>query len=70
MWVDIDDLRAEIRTLYRKDEEALRVEKNMNYRRNLYGILAGYMKVEIMLDKLEEVYRNQGLEHIRSLREE
>lgn len=42
----------------------------MNYRRMLYGILAGYRKVEMMLDEQEEAYRNQGLEHIRSLREE
>lgn len=70
MWVDIDDLRAEIRTLYRKDEEELRGEEDMNYRRTIYGILAGYMKVEMMLDEQEEAYRNQGLEHIRSLREE
>lgn len=70
MWVDFDDLRAEIKTLYRKDEEELRVAKDMKYRRMLYGILAGYMKVEIMLDNLEEAYRNQGLEHIRSMRED
>lgn len=73
MWVDIDDLRAEIRTLYRKDEEELRVENDMddvNYRIMLYGTLAGYRKVEKMLDELEEAYRNQGLEYIRSLREE
>lgn len=70
MWVDFDDLRAELECLYRKDEEELRGEKDMNYRRMLYGILVGYRKVEIMLDELEEAYRNQGLEHIRSMREE
>lgn len=70
MWVDIDDLRADLERLYIKDEEKLRGEEDMNYRRTLYGILAGYMKVEIILDEMEEVYRKQGLEHIRSLREE
>lgn len=70
MWVDVDDVRAELKRSYRKYEEELRGEKDMNYRRTLYGILAGYRKVEIMLDEMEEVYRKQGLEHIRSLREE
>lgn len=70
MWVDIDDLRADLERLYRKYEEELRGEENMNYRRMLYGMLAGYRKVEMMLDEQEEAYRNQGLEHIRSLMEE
>lgn len=65
MWVDIDDVRAELERSYRKYEEELRGEEDMNYRRTLYGILVGYRKVEIMLCKLEtEEYRNQGLEHI------
>lgn len=70
MWIDIDDLRADLERLYRKDEEELRGEEDMNYRRTIYGILAGYRKVEMMLDEQEEAYSNQGLEHIRSLREE
>lgn len=70
MWVDMDDLRADLERLYRKCEEELRGEENMNYRRMLYGILAGYRKVEMMLDEQEEAYRNQGLEYIRSLRED
>ena len=70
MWVDIDDLRADLERLYKKDEEELRGEEDMNYRRTLYGILSGYSKVGMMLDEQEEAYRNQGLEHIRSLREE
>ena len=41
MWIDIDDLRADLERLYRKDEEELRGEECMNYRRMLYGILAG-----------------------------
>ena len=64
MLVDINDVRAELERSYRKYEEELRGEKDMNYRRTLYGILVGYRKVEIMLDELEKDYRNQGLEHI------
>lgn len=37
MWVDIDDVRADLERLYRKDEEELRGEEDMNYRRMLYG---------------------------------
>ena len=48
----------------------VRSGEDMNYRRTIYGILAGYRKVEMMLDEQEEAYRNQGLEYIRSLREE
>lgn len=33
-------------------------------------MLAGYRKVEMMLDEQEEAYRNQGLEYIRSFMEE
>lgn len=70
MWVDMDDLKADLERLYRKYEEELRGEEDMNYRIMLHGILVGYRKVEMILDELEEAYRNQGLEHIRSLREE
>ena len=38
MWVDIDDVRAELERSYRKYEEELRGEKDMNYRRTLYGM--------------------------------
>jgi hypothetical protein len=64
MWVDIDDVRAELERSYRKYEEELRGEEDMNYRRTLYGILVGYRKVEIMIDELAEDYQKQGLEHI------
>ena len=70
MWVDIDDLRAEIRNLEREDENLLREETNVHIRAAYNGILVGYKKVNQMLDELEEVYRKQGLEHIRSLMEE
>lgn len=64
MWVDMDDLKADLERLYRKYEEELRGEEDMNYRIMLHGILVGYRKVEIMLDEMEEIYRKQGLEHI------
>lgn len=70
MWVDMDDMRADLERLVRETKENLLGEENMNYRRILYGILAGYRKVEMMLDEQEEAYRNQGLEHIRSMMEE
>ena len=70
MWVDIDDLKADLERLCKKTKEELSGEENMNYRRMLYGILAGYRTVEMMLDEQEEAYRNQGLEHIRSMRED
>ena len=69
MLVDIDDLRADLERLCKKAKEEFVGEKNSD-KTLLYGILAGYRKVEIMLDDMEEVYRNQGLEYIRSLREE
>ena len=59
MWVDIDDVRADLERLYRKCEEEVRGEEDRNFRRILYGILAGYRKVEIMLDEMEEIYRKQ-----------
>lgn len=70
MFVDIDDLRKEIKNLEREDRKGIRREMNVHTRASYIGILVGYQKVEQMLDELEEVYRKQGLEHIRSLREE
>lgn len=68
MWVDIDDVRAELESLRREIEEEFAGRRN---RKTLhYGMLVGYHKVDVMLDELEEVYRKQGLEHIKSLREE
>ena len=67
MWVDIDDLRADLERLYRKDEEELRGEEDKNYRRMLYGILAGYRKVEMMLDEQEEAYCKEARANYESL---
>ena len=69
MWIDIDDLRADLERLCKKAKEEFVGEKNSD-KTLLYGMLAGYRKVEMMLDEQEEAYRNQGLEYIRSLREE
>lgn len=70
MCVDIDDLRADLERLRRKTEEEFDGEDDSTIKTMLYGTLVGYSKVEIMLDELEEAYRNQGLEHIRSMKEE
>lgn len=68
MWVDIDDVRAEIRRLERETEEEFAGRRN---RKTLhYGMLVGYHKVEVMLDELKKDYRNQGLDRIKGLREE
>ena len=69
MWVDIDDLRADLERLCKKAKEEFVGEKNSD-KMILYGMLAGYAEVERMLDDQEEAYRNQGLEYIRSLKEE
>lgn len=67
MWVDIDDLRADLERLYRKDEEELRGEDDRNYRRMIYGILVGYRKVGIMLDEMEEAYHKEARANYESL---
>lgn len=70
MWVDMDDLRADLERSRREIEEEFDEESNEFVMTFLAGMLSGYGRVEMMLDELEEAYRNQGLEHIRSMREE
>ena len=70
MWIDIDDLRAEIRSLRKETKKEFDEETNWHVRFAIAGVLKGYKRVDLMLDELEEAYRNQGLEHIRSLRDE
>lgn len=72
MFADIDDLRAEIRSVARETVEELMKEDDpyLALVAHHYGKLEGYRKVEQILDEMEEVYRKQGLEHIRSLMEE
>lgn len=59
MWVDIDDLRADLERLNRGVIEELDEEKDLNYRKLLYGISVGYRKVGKMLDELEGDYRKE-----------
>ena len=71
MWVDIDDVRAELERLVRKGEEELAEEEEQyEFLKTLHvGILLGYTKVEIMLDELEKVYREWKSECVRGLKE-
>nr|DAW53841.1 MAG TPA: hypothetical protein [Caudoviricetes sp.] len=70
MWVDIDDLRAEIRNLERQDRKGLRGEMNVHLRASYTGILVGYKKVEQILDEMEENYQEKEEEYSRNLMEE
>lgn len=67
MWVDIDDLRKEIRSLEREDSKGLRGEMNVGIRATYSGILVGYKKVERMLDEMEEDYRKREDEYSRGM---
>lgn len=71
MWVDIDDVRAELERLVRKDEEELAEEEEQyEFLKTLrVGILLGYTKVAIMLDELEKVYRERESECVRGMKE-
>lgn len=68
MWVDIDDLRAEIRNLEREDRKGLR-EMDVNIRSVYNGMLVGYKKVEQILDEMEEDYRKREDEYSRGMEE-
>ena len=59
MFVDIDDVMAELERLRRKTEEEFDGEEDSTIKMILYGTLVGYSEVEIMLDELEEDYRKQ-----------
>lgn len=61
MWVDIDDVRAELERLVRKGkEEFAEEEEQYEYLKTLHmGTLLGYTKVEIMLDRLEHIAREE-----------
>lgn len=69
MWVDIDDVRAELEILYRKTEEMLAEEEDETLRAMHLGTLIGYAKVEAMLNELEKVYRERESECVRGSRE-
>lgn len=59
MWVDIDDVRKEIKNLEREDRKGLREETSVGIRATYSGILVGYKKVEQILDEMEEDYRKE-----------
>ena len=71
MWVDIDDVRAELERLVRKKEEELAEEEDQyEFLNTLHiGTLLGYTNVEIMLDELEMGYRERESECVRGSRE-
>lgn len=71
MWVDSAVLRAELKRLEREAEEELdESEKLLISQAFISGEITAYYNIEQILAEMEEVYRKQGLEHIRSLREE
>lgn len=57
MLVDIDDVRAELESLVRKEKEELaEEEERYEFLKTLHmGTLLGYTNVEIMLDRLEHI---------------
>lgn len=70
MWVDIDDVRAELERLARNEEALAEKEEQYEYLKTLrMGTLLGYTNVEIMLDKLEMVYRERESECVRGMKE-
>lgn len=69
MWVNINDLTAELERLRRKTEEEFDGEEDSTIKMILYGTLVGYSEIEIMLDKLEKVYRERESECVRGLKE-
>lgn len=69
MWVDIDDVRAEIERLTRKDEEKLAEEQQEASKAMRVGILFGYINVETMLDELENGYGERESECVRGMKE-
>lgn len=69
MRVDIDDLMTELEGLRRKTEEEFGGEEDSTIKMILYGTLVGYSEIEIMLDKLEKVYRERESECVRGLEE-
>lgn len=62
MWVDIDDVRKEIKNLEREDRKRLREETSVAIRATYSGILVGYKKVEQILDEMEEEYSRNLME--------
>ena len=61
MWVDMDDVRAELINVEREAVEELagKDERDEDLLQFRLGKLFGYVKVEEMLDELEKVYRER-----------
>ena len=70
MWVDIDDLRADIKDFATKTEKQLAKEELSELRATLVGELIAFHKVKEKLERLEEVYKKHGLEYIEGCKEE
>lgn len=72
MLVDTDDLRAEIINVERETGEELagKDELDEDLLQFRLGELFGYIKVEEMLNEMEEDYQRQEEEYSRSLMEE
>lgn len=69
MWVDFDDLRAELECSRREIEEEFEEESNEFVMTFLAGMLSGYGRVEMMLDELEKAYRERESECVRGMKE-
>lgn len=69
MWVDIDDVRAELERSRREIEEEFDEESDGFVMTFLLGMLSGYGRVEMMLDELEKAYRERESECVRGMKE-
>lgn len=70
MWVDMDDLRADLERSRREIEEEFDEESSGFVITFLAGMLSGYNKVEMLLDETEEVYMRQGRDNYKRRMEE
>lgn len=71
MWVDLKALKAEIIKLEMEAEEKFNNEQEDDDLQSIIlGGMVGLAKVEKLLNRAERAHREQGLEYIRSLREE
>ena len=69
MWVDMDDVRAELERSRREIEEEFDEESDGFVMTFLAGMLSGYGRVEMMLDELEKAYRERESECVRGMKE-
>ncbi len=69
MWVDMDDVRAELERSRREIEEEFDEESDWFVMTFLAGVLSGYGRVKMMLDELEKAYRERESECVRGMKE-